>query len=69
MTELSSTLGQVLQRPSWLPVPEFVVKVALGELGSLMTTGQRVHPGKAIASGFVFQYPTLEPALWAILKK
>jgi hypothetical protein len=69
MREFSSTLGQVLQRPSWLPVPEFVVKVALGELGSLMTTGQRVSPAKAIAGGYVFQYPTLEPALRAILKK
>jgi uncharacterized protein (TIGR01777 family) len=69
MTEFSSTLGQVLQRLSWLPVPEFLVNVALGELGSLMTTGQRVSPAKAIAGGYVFQYPTLEPTLRAILKK
>lgn len=69
MTEFSSTLGQVLHRPSWFPVPDLVVKLTLGELGSLMTTGQRVIPAKALSGGYVFQYPTLEPALRAILAK
>jgi hypothetical protein len=34
-----------------------------------MTTGQRVHPSKAIAGGYVFQYPALEPAMRAIFSK
>jgi uncharacterized protein len=34
-----------------------------------MTTGQRVHPAKALAGGYTFQYPTLDPALRAILTK
>jgi NAD dependent epimerase/dehydratase family enzyme len=32
-----------------------------------MTTGQRVIPAKAMAQGYTFQYPTLEPALQAIV--
>jgi NAD dependent epimerase/dehydratase family enzyme len=52
-----------------LPVPEMVLSVALGELGTVMTTGQRVSPQKALGGGYVFQYPALEPALRAILKK
>ncbi len=69
MKEFCKTLGQVLGRPSWLPVPEFALKWLLGELGSLMTTGQRVNPAKALSGGYVFHYPTLEPALRAILVK
>ena len=60
-------LGRGLHRPSWLPVPRFALNMRLGELGTLMTTGQRVIPAKAIAGGYHFQYPTLESALKAIL--
>ncbi|HSN04247.1 MAG TPA: TIGR01777 family oxidoreductase [Nitrospira sp.] len=69
MREFSATLGKVLQRPSWFPVPGLVLNVALGELGTLMTTGQRVSPAKAMSGGYVFYYPTLESALQAILAK
>ena len=69
METFCDALGRVLHRPSWLPVPGFALKAALGELGTLMTTGQRVGPVKALAGGYTFQYPTLEPALRAILTK
>jgi uncharacterized protein (TIGR01777 family) len=67
MEMFCNDLGRVLHRPSWLPVPGFALQAALGELGTLMTTGQRVDPAKALAGGYTFQYPTLEPALRAIL--
>jgi uncharacterized protein len=69
MTEFSKALGKVMHRPSWFPVPEFVLMFALGELASLMTTGQRVSPTKALTGGYAFHYPMLEPALRAILTK
>lgn len=69
MKTFCKVLGQVLRRPSWLPVPGFALEAALGELGTLMTTGQRVSPVKALAGGYQFQYPMLEPALRAILSK
>ena len=69
MNRFCEVLGQVLHRPSWLPVPGFALQLALGELGTLMTTGQRVNPAKAISGGYVFHYPTLEPALRAIMTK
>lgn len=69
MKTFCEVLGQMLHRPSWLPVPSFALNILLGELGTLMTTGQRVTPAKAIAKGYAFRYPTLEPALRAILKK
>jgi NAD dependent epimerase/dehydratase family enzyme len=69
MNRFCEVLGRVLHRPSWLPVPGFALKVAMGELGTLMTTGQRINPAKALAGGYAFHYPTLEPALQAILTK
>ena len=69
MKRFCQVLGRVLQRPSWLPVPRFALQAALGELGTLMTTGQRVNPAKALSEGYVFRYPTLEPALRAIMTK
>jgi uncharacterized protein (TIGR01777 family) len=69
MKRFCQVLGRVLQRPSWLPVPRFALQAALGELGTLMTTGQRVNPAKALSGGYVFHYPTLEPALRAIITK
>ena len=69
MAEFCRTLGAVLHRPSWFSVPEFVLKVALGELGSLMTTGQRITPSVAKEGGYRFHYPLLEGALRAIFAR
>jgi len=68
MREFCHILGQVLHRPSWLPVPELALRVALGELGTLLTTGQRVEPTAALRNGYTFHFPTLKPALQAILR-
>ena len=69
MKTFCEVLGRVLHRPSWLPVPGFALNMLLGELGTLMTTGQRVIPKKAMAGGYTFRYPTLESALRAVLTK
>ena len=67
MQDFCRMLGRVMGRPSWLPVPEFVLRLALGELSTLLTTGQRVEPTAALRGGFVFRFPALEPALQEIL--
>lgn len=64
--EFAQTLGRALRRPSFMPAPEFALRVMLGEMAAMILTGQRVLPAKALALGFTFQYPTLEPALQAI---
>ena len=69
MAQFCTVLGQVLHRPSWFPVPSFMLHVALGELATLMTTGQRIVPKKALPTGYVFQYPRLDSALRDILMK
>jgi NAD dependent epimerase/dehydratase family enzyme len=63
MREFAATLGTVLKRPSWLPVPAWALNLALGELATLMTTGQRIIPIVAQQNGFEFRYPSLLMAL------
>ncbi|MCD5325547.1 MULTISPECIES: TIGR01777 family oxidoreductase [Pontibacillus] len=65
--ELGHTIGKVLNRPHWLPVPSIALKGALGEMSILLLQGQYVYPQKALEQGYEFQYPTLEPALRDIL--
>lgn len=69
MKVFCQTLGQALRRPSWFPVPEFLLKIGLGEMATLMTTGQAVEPGVAKKFGFAFSYPTLGPALKSVVKE
>jgi uncharacterized protein (TIGR01777 family) len=56
-------LGKALGRPSFVWTPAFALRVMLGEVAGLVTTGQRVQPGKALALGYTFQYPALDVAL------
>lgn len=65
--DFSAALGHALGRPSWLPVPGFALKVALGEFADTVVTGQRVIPKKALEAGYEFQYGTSETALRAAL--
>jgi uncharacterized protein (TIGR01777 family) len=66
--EFTRTLGKVLRRPAVLPVPAFALRIAFGTEGAAMLlSGQRVLPGCLQASGFLFRFETLEPALRHLL--
>ncbi len=67
MEDFAQTLGAVMNRPSWLPVPNFALEALLGEGAIVVLQGQQVIPTQTLAQGFDFQYPTLKPALTAIL--
>ena len=69
MKEFAGTLGRALHRPAFWPVPGFVLKSALGEMAGVLLTGQRVLPNQALQHGYAFQFPRLEEALKAILRK
>lgn len=68
MRDFSGTLGRVLGRPSWLPVPGFLLRVALGEMSEMLLNGQRVLPAKAIEAGYRFRFTTAEEALRRVLR-
>ena len=63
MQDFAQTLGAVMSRPSWLPVPDFALEALLGEGAIVVLQGQQVVPTKTLAEGFNFTYPTLKPAL------
>jgi uncharacterized protein (TIGR01777 family) len=62
--EFTDTLGRVLGRPTFTMVPEFALKLALGQMAEdTALASQRVIPRRLQESGFQFELPTLEVAL------
>lgn len=61
--EFAKTLGQVLHRPAFMPMPAFALKVGLGELSGLLLGGQKALPERLQAAGFTFQFTELRAAL------
>jgi uncharacterized protein len=67
MKDLCQQLGSLMSRPSWMPVPGFVLETMLGEGATVVLDGQQVLPKAALDRGFSFQYPDLAAALKACL--
>ncbi len=66
--ELTKTLGRVLRRPTVLPLPAFVARLALGEMADeMLLGGVRAEPTALAEAGFSFAHPRLEPALRHVL--
>lgn len=65
--EFCTVLGEVLNSPSWLPVPEFSLRLVLGEMADLVVRGQRAVPAAALQHGYQFRYPLLKAALKDLL--
>ena len=65
--DLAKALGKVLHRPWFMPAPGFMIKLVLGEFGSVILEGQRVIPKRLLENGYVFQYPDIEKALQKIV--
>ncbi len=64
---LAKALGEVLHRPSFLSAPGFMIRLILGEFGSVILKGQRVFPKRLLEQGFTFQYPEIKKALESIV--
>uniref|UniRef100_A0ACD5XA72 Uncharacterized protein n=1 Tax=Avena sativa TaxID=4498 RepID=A0ACD5XA72_AVESA len=69
LAEMCDRLGQVVGRPSWLPVPELALKAVLGEGATVVLDGQKVLPVRANQLGFSYRYPYVRDALKAIAKE
>ncbi|MEH2144615.1 thylakoid membrane protein ThyD [Nostoc sp.] len=67
MADLSQTLGRVMNRPSWLPVPAFAIEALLGDGAIVVLEGQQVLPKRTEETGFEYKYPNLQSALTQIL--
>jgi hypothetical protein len=65
--EFSKALGRVLHRPSFVWTPALALRAVLGEVATLVATGQRVLPERALELGYSFEYLMLDAALAQIL--
>jgi uncharacterized protein (TIGR01777 family) len=67
-TVFTKILGSVIHRPTFMPLPESVLKILLGEMSDILLKGQRVVPDQFLKEGFEFKFATLDAALSDILK-
>lgn len=67
--EFTRCLGQTLHRPTFLAVPRFAIRLALGELSSVVLEGCRMMPGVLLENGFTFRFPEVTPAVGEIVEK
>lgn len=66
--EFARTLGKVMHRPSFFPIPRFALEMAFGEVATVVMDGQRMLPARLSQAGFEFRFPNLEPALKDLLQ-
>jgi uncharacterized protein len=66
--DLARAIGKTLHRPAAISAPELAVRLAAGELASVVLASQRVVPRKALELGYVFAFPELEAALRDLLR-
>lgn len=67
--EFTKAAAKVLKRPLILPnVPNFALKLMLGEMAVMVTGGNRVSNQKIVDSGFQYKFNTLEEALKDLLR-
>jgi uncharacterized protein (TIGR01777 family) len=67
--EFVKALGRALHRPTIFPLPEFVIRTVMGEMGEeLLLTSARAVPRKLAKAGYTFRHPQLDEALRTALK-
>lgn len=67
--DLAHTLGEVLSRPSVMPAPAFMIRLALGEFGNVLLASQRTVPEKLLSHGFSFRYANIRNAVRAVVEE
>jgi uncharacterized protein (TIGR01777 family) len=65
--EFSKTLAKRLKRPCILPMPEFALRMLMGEMADLLVYGQNAIPQRLMDYGFEFRHPKLNHALADLL--
>lgn len=66
--DFSRVLGKVLEKPARMPAPSFAMRLAFGEMSTVLLDGQRAIPRRLMDLGFDFRFPDAEAALRDLLK-
>lgn len=69
MKKFAQALGKEMNRPSFIAVPEFILKVILGEGAQAVLGGSKVKADKIMSAGYNFRFNTINDALQNILLK
>ncbi len=69
MKEFAEAIGNSLKRPSLFNVPEFILKLVMGEAAQIVTSSTRVEPSILLKNNFQFGYTNINDALNALLLK
>ena len=68
--EFTTLAARLLHRPALLRAPAFALRTALGEMAEeMLLASTRALPPRLLETGFVFDYPRLEQALAALLRR
>jgi len=63
-SEFARTLGRVLHRPAFMPMPAFAARLALGQMAeALLLASARVRPKVLQEAGYTFRTPDLGDAI------
>lgn len=66
---LTDALGKALNRPTILPLPEFILEIIFSQGAKVLTDGQQIVPKRLLDAGFRFQYTTIQEAVNHLVKK
>lgn len=61
--QFTKALGRAMHRPSFFWTPGFMLRLMLGQVASVVNTGQRVMPRKALDLGYGFKFSEIDAAL------
>jgi uncharacterized protein (TIGR01777 family) len=64
---LTKALGQSLHRPTFLPVPTFMLNLIFSEGAKVLTDGQSAIPQKLLDNGFEFSYKNINDTIEALV--
>jgi len=65
--EFTKKLGKVLNRPTILPIPKFILKLVFGEASEVLLSNQEMIPKRLVELGYNFKYDNLEKSLRSLI--
>jgi uncharacterized protein (TIGR01777 family) len=65
----AKSVGRVMRRPAFFRVPAFGPRLVLGEMSTLVLSGQRAVPRRLLDIGFTFRFVEFDDALRDVLEK
>lgn len=68
-SDFARALGKVMSRPSFAPVPGFVLRLVQGEFADEVLFSKRVMPARLLDAGYRFAHPDISAALANLLGK